>query len=102
MVSGDSNTGCQSFDIPFPWSWEGFIEIVDIKYNMPFRGSKPSKIHEMAITTGLHANPGGRRAGQIVCHDRGGATIKSERRLYHTSVPDREKLFKAAFARLDQ
>lgn len=102
MASGGDNTDRQSFDIPFPGTWKGLVEIVDVKYNVSFWSGKPSKIQEMAIATGLHANAGRRCVGQISCHDRSGATIKDERGLYHTSVPDRNKLLKVTSAGFDQ
>ena len=52
MASGDDNTDRQSFDIPFPGTWKGLVEIVDVKYNVSFWSGEPSKIQEVAVTTG--------------------------------------------------
>ena len=49
VSSGYNRAGRQSFEIPFPGSWVGLIEVVDIEHQVPFRRGKDTKVSQVGI-----------------------------------------------------
>ena len=50
--------GCQALDIPFKGCRKGFVEIIDIKNQVPLRSCKQPEIREVAVTAGLDPDIG--------------------------------------------
>src|SRR5262245_11521307 len=102
VTSSNNKTGGQPFEIPFPWSRQRLVEIVNVENDPSFRSSKATEIHKVTITAHLDTNARSGRASQIGGHDRSRASIKSERTLHHPSIPDWDKTLNAPLTRPNQ
>ena len=96
-LARQDETRGQPFDVPLPRPGQGFIEIVDVDDQPPFRRREAAEIQQMAIAADLRVDPGDRRRRQIRGHDIGGATIERERRTQHPTVADRNEFRDTTF-----
>jgi hypothetical protein len=71
--AGDDEARDEALQIPFERSRERFVEIIDIEDWGPLRGRIGAEIRQMTVTTGLHAQSGGRTGSEVGRHDRCGA-----------------------------
>src|SRR5262249_321925 len=101
-ASRDLNTGGQPFKVLFPRSWGGFGEVVDVENEVSLGRRESAEVHDVAITTRLHAKPGRRGLRQIKSHYRGGAAQESEGRFAHSRIPNREQLGNSPLVRVNQ
>src|SRR5689334_18059149 len=44
-------------DVPFPWSRQRLIEVVEIEYELAFGRCKEPEIRQMTVATRLHCDP---------------------------------------------
>jgi hypothetical protein len=88
----DDHARDQSFQVPFPWSRKGFIEIADVDYHIPLRCGGAAEVQQMRVPAGLHPQSRLRGRCQIGRHDAGRAPIEREGRLQHPSEADRNEL----------
>src|SRR5580704_15782123 len=79
LPAREHDTRCQPFHIPFPWRGQGFVEVVDVENEPPFRRSETPKIADVAIAAGLNANSGLRCSGEVHRHQGRRTTKKRER-----------------------
>jgi len=98
MRTSDYEACREPFEIPFPWSRESLIEIVNVENDPALRRGESSKIHQVAVSAGLHVESCERRVSQILRHNRRSAAEKRKWRLKHPSVPDRQELLHPSLA----
>ncbi len=89
---GDDETGRQSFDVPFPGTGQRFVEVVDVKHQLPLRRGQQPEVQQVRVPAQLGRDPRVRAAGQVGRHDRGGSPVEPERGLRHPAVADRDQL----------
>src|SRR6516225_9046846 len=70
VASGDDDARRQPLNIPFPWSRQGFVEIVGVEIKLAFRSRERTKVHEVAVAAGLYPNPGCRCPREVRSHYR--------------------------------
>src|SRR5262249_2463645 len=58
MTAGKNETGGQPFYVPLPRSWQGLVQVINVKDFASFRCGEQSKVEQMGIATRLHAQPG--------------------------------------------
>ncbi len=92
---------CQALYVPLPWTGQGFVKIVDVEDDSPFRRGETTEIQEMAVATSLHMYPGVRRSCQVGSHVQRRTPIERERRYSHAPVANRNELGEASLARFD-
>src|SRR6266516_2799841 len=73
----------QAFDVPFPWTWERLIKVIEIENLVPFWGGKDAKVVQVRITTQLYTYPRDRSGCQVSCHHDRRSTQKCKRRGRH-------------------
>ena len=82
----------EPLDVPFPWSGQRLIEVVDVEHQQPLGRSENAEIRQVRITAGLHGQFGDRCRGQVAGHRQRGPAEVSERRRRHPAPPDRYQL----------
>src|ERR1700690_768600 len=92
LPSYEHNTRGQPFHIPLPWPLQGFVKVVDVKDETPFRRTESAKIADVAIAAHLNAYSSPGRRGEIRRHQGSSAAKEREWRLLHSAVSDRQKL----------
>ena len=81
---------------------QGFVKVVDVEDEPPFRRTETAKIADMAIAARLNTNSGLRRRGKIRRHQGSRAAKERERRLPHQAVSDWQELGQSSSVRILQ
>src|SRR5262249_4318877 len=68
------------------------VEIIDVKQNVFFWGSKGSEVHQMTVAAGLDGNSRGRLMPQVLRHYRGRAAQEGEWACKHALIANRYQL----------
>src|SRR5262245_42134493 len=100
MVRAHHRAGGQALEVPLPRPRQRFVEVVDPKDEVPFRGGEHSEVRYMRVATGLHEEAGGRSGREIARHHGGRAAEEGEGGGEHARVADRHQLGKTALALL--
>src|ERR1035441_953644 len=82
LPASEHNTRGQPFHIPLPWCVQGFVKVVDVEDEPPFRRTETAKIADMAIAARLNESSVLRRRGKIRRHQGSRAAKERERRLH--------------------
>jgi hypothetical protein len=93
-ATGDEKAGRQPFDIPFPGRRQSFVKIVDVEDDPSFRCGERSKVHQVSVSTALNSDSRIRRLRKIGRHDRRRAAVEDKRGGDHSSITDRNQLWK--------
>src|SRR5262249_57441015 len=81
-------------------SRQRLVEILDVEYDVLFRGGESSEVHQMAVAARLDENAGARLVFEVLGHHRGGAAQERKRTGKHAIVANRYQLrHTAAIAR---
>jgi len=83
---GQYETCAQALYVPFPWTRERLVEVVDVENQDPFGRSKAAKVRQVAIAARLYVDPrysGSRQVSRL--NDRC-TTIERERRYGHPLI----------------
>ena len=71
---------------------QGFVEVVDVEDQAPFRGGERAEVRQVRVTAELDPQPRGRGRGQVGGHRQRRPPVVGERRDQHPAVPDRHQL----------
>ena len=97
IVAAGQHEACgQALHVPLPRGGQGFVKVVDVKDHPPFRRGESTEVAKVAVAAGLDAQTAHRRRGQVRGHVERRPTVKSEGRLHHAPVTNRDQFRNAA------
>jgi hypothetical protein len=86
IAPGDGQTGRQPLHVPFPWTGQCFVEVVDVEHQVPLRRGEDAEVAEVSVPAGLDVQARTRSRGQIGRHDQCRTPVEGERRDQHPAV----------------
>jgi len=92
VAARDLEAGGQSFQVPFPRTREGLVEVVDVDHQVPAWGGVGAEVGEVGVPARLHPEIGAWRGGEVGGHDRRRAAVEGERRGEHAAVAKRDQI----------
>ncbi len=90
----------EALEIPLERPERCFVEIVQVKHELPFWRREAAKIHQVTISADRHHKAGVRYAAQIVSLEDRAAAKKGKRRYRHAAIAQRHQLLDPPFAAL--
>src|SRR6266699_4221796 len=92
MSSCYNDACCKAFYIPFPWTRECLVKVIEIEDLVTFWRGVDAKVVEVRITTELYLDTCDRCCCQVTCHDDRCSAQKSKRRGGHPFKANRHEM----------
>lgn len=98
----DVQTRDEAFQVPFPRTDRGFVEVVDVEHERALGRREAAEIQQVTIAADLEVKAAVRGARQVMRLDDRAAPIERERRCEHAPVAQRHECVDTAAAALTQ
>jgi hypothetical protein len=54
VAARDLQARGQTLDVPFPWSGQGLVEVVDVEHHLPLGRAESAEVRQVSVTAELH------------------------------------------------
>ena len=96
FASGEDQAGGEAFEIPFPRTGDGLVEIIYVHDDVTVRRPVQAEVRRMRVTAQLRCQSGDRSSGEVGSHQTGGAAEEGERRGDHPTDPQWDEMCQPA------
>lgn len=91
VLGGDHYAGRQPLDVPFEGRRQCLVQVVEVEDDVALGRGEAAEVHQVGIAACLHAQPAGRRVGQVGGHQRRRTAVEGEGRTRHAAEADRHQ-----------